>query len=91
MRARHRLSKLLLRHGIVYSGGKAWTLAHDAWLGRQHFDRVGTEAAFEDAYEAVCWLRVVGTGWTRRSPRSPRTASSPRWCADWRVCAGSRR
>ena len=25
MRARHRLSKLLLRHGIVYSGGEAWT------------------------------------------------------------------
>ena len=53
MRARLRLSKLLLRHGIVYSGGKAWTMAHDAWLLRQHFDRVGTLAAFEDAYEAV--------------------------------------
>lgn len=25
MRARHRLSKLLLRQGIVYSGGKPWT------------------------------------------------------------------
>lgn len=25
MRARHRLSKLLLRHGIVYHGGDAWT------------------------------------------------------------------
>jgi transposase len=25
MRARHRLSKLLLRHGIVYCGGRAWT------------------------------------------------------------------
>ena len=31
MRARHRLSKLLLRHGLVYSGGKAWTVRHDAW------------------------------------------------------------
>jgi transposase len=30
MRARHRLSKLLLRHGIVYSGGRAWTGKHDA-------------------------------------------------------------
>ena len=29
MRARHRLSKLLLRHGIVYSGGQAWTGKHD--------------------------------------------------------------
>jgi hypothetical protein len=25
MRARHRLSKLLLRHRILYSGGRAWT------------------------------------------------------------------
>ena len=29
MRARHRLSKLLLRHGIVYDGGQAWTTKHD--------------------------------------------------------------
>src|SRR3954471_10535639 len=32
MRARHRLSKLLLRHGIVYSGGAAWTRQHHQWL-----------------------------------------------------------
>src|SRR6266540_1504530 len=36
-RARHRLSKLLLRHGIVYSGGAAWTGPHDSWLRQQHF------------------------------------------------------
>lgn len=35
MRARHRLFKLLLRHGIVYSGGQAWTGTHDAWLRRE--------------------------------------------------------
>jgi transposase len=35
MRARHRLSKLLLRHGIVYCGGAAWTGAHDLWLRRE--------------------------------------------------------
>ncbi len=32
MRARHRLSKLLLRHGIVYNDGDAWTRKHDMWL-----------------------------------------------------------
>ena len=32
MRAPHRLSKLLLRQGIVYAGGQAWTGAHDTWL-----------------------------------------------------------
>ena len=29
MRDRHRVSKRLLRHGIVYSDGRAWTGAHD--------------------------------------------------------------
>jgi transposase len=53
MRARHRLSKLLLRHGIVYCGGKAWTELHDRWLHRHRFDSIATQAAFEDAYETV--------------------------------------
>ena len=37
MRARHRLSKLLLRHGIVYYGGAAWTGKHDMWLRNEAF------------------------------------------------------
>ena len=53
MRARHRLSKLLLRQGIVYSGGQAWTGAHDAWLRRQRFDNRATQLAFESDYDAV--------------------------------------
>jgi transposase len=53
MRARHRLSKLLLRQGIVYSGGQAWTGVHDRWLRRQRFDNRGTTMAFESDYEAV--------------------------------------
>ena len=53
MRARHRLSKLLLRHGFVYSGGQAWTGVHDQWLRRQRFDHRATTMAFESGYEAV--------------------------------------
>ena len=53
MRARHRLSKLLLRHGIVYSDGRAWTGRHDAWLRRQHLDHRLTQAAFESDYDTV--------------------------------------
>ena len=53
MRARHRLSKLLLRHGIVYSGGQAWTGPHDLWLRRQRFDSPLTQAAVEEAYDTV--------------------------------------
>jgi transposase len=52
MAARHRLSKLLLRHGIIYDG-KAWTGAHDAWLRRYRFEHQGLQAAFDADYEAV--------------------------------------
>ena len=38
MRARHRLSKFLLRNGRVWPAEKtAWTLQHRAWLARQPF------------------------------------------------------
>jgi transposase len=53
MAARHRLSKLLLRHGIVYDGKQAWTGAHDRWLRQQRFEHPGLRAAFDADYEAV--------------------------------------
>ena len=53
MRARHRLSKLLLRQGIVYSGGQAWTGKHDGWLRAQTFPETGRQLAFDSAYEAM--------------------------------------
>jgi len=52
MRARHRLSKLLLRHGLVYDAN-AWTSAHDAWLRRQRFASRPLAIAFEESYGAV--------------------------------------
>jgi transposase len=58
MSARHRLSKLLLRHGHVYSGGKAWTGVHEAWLNQVRFDRLGTTAAFEESRELVHQLEA---------------------------------
>lgn len=57
MRARHRLSKLLLRQGIVYAGGAAWTGVHDRWLRQQRFDNAATTMAFESDYDTV--LAVV--------------------------------
>ena len=58
MRARHRLSKLLLRQGIVYSGGQAWSAAHDAWLRRQHFDAAALQMTFESDYDAVLSVKA---------------------------------
>jgi transposase len=57
MRARHRLSKLLLRHGLVYDGS-AWTLAHDAWMRRQRFDSRPLALAFDDCYGAVLQIKT---------------------------------
>ncbi len=42
MRCRHRRPKLLLRHGIVYSGGKTWIGLHETWLRGQHFTHCGS-------------------------------------------------
>ncbi|MDQ0864811.1 IS110 family transposase [Arthrobacter globiformis] len=53
MRARHRISKLLLRQGIVYSGGRAWTGIHDLWLARQHFDAPARQLTYESSLEAL--------------------------------------
>ena len=49
MRARHRLSKLLLRHGVVYDA-TAWTRAHDAWLRRQRFQSGPLAIVFDECY-----------------------------------------
>ncbi|HEY1335624.1 MAG TPA: transposase, partial [Myxococcaceae bacterium] len=37
-RARHRLSKFLLRHGRVFRDASAWSLAHERWLLAQRFE-----------------------------------------------------
>jgi transposase len=53
MRARHRVSKMLLRHGIVYCGGNAWTYRHERWLRQQRFGDPVTTLAFDCGCEAV--------------------------------------
>ena len=61
MRARHRLSKLLLRHGIVYYGGRAWTGAHDRWLSAEAAPRLSapaTRMAFDADYDQVLTMQA---------------------------------
>lgn len=53
MSARHRLGKLLLRHGLTYPSMKAWTTRHHDWLRQQRFELPGLQAAFDSAHEAV--------------------------------------
>lgn len=61
MRARHRLSKLLLRHGLVWDGGNAWTGAHQAWLRRMRVEAgwsSGTRSAFDASYHTVVAIQA---------------------------------
>lgn len=49
MRARHRLSKLLLRHEISFEGpGRNWTECHLAWLAKLEFSDPAAQATFCD-------------------------------------------
>jgi len=61
MRARHRLSKLLLRHGIVYYDGNAWTGKHDLWLRHDALLQLTTRATrltFDSDYETVLMAKA---------------------------------
>jgi transposase len=53
MSMRHRLSKLLLRHGIVYYGGRAWSGKHELWLRTHRFDAPGLQLAYDAAFDAM--------------------------------------
>jgi transposase len=53
MRARHRLSKLLLRHGIRFDDGAAWTGRPHAWLGTVSFEWPAAQATLLDARGAI--------------------------------------
>lgn len=58
MRARHLLSKFLLRKGIVYPGRSAWTKAHGEWLATLSFDDPCEQLVFEEYLEAVRSLEL---------------------------------
>jgi transposase len=57
MRARHRLSKLLLRHGRVYEAS-AWSVANDGWLRAQRFESAPLALAFEECYATMLQAKL---------------------------------
>lgn len=85
MGARHRVSKLLLRHGVVYSGGKAWTGAHLGWLEGQHFDLAATQTALDEGLTTSFPPSGAGTVSTSGSARSPPIHPGPRSSDAWGV------
>lgn len=76
MTARHRVSKMLLRHGRVYPKPTAWTMEHRRWLAGQQFDEAANELVFADLLSAVDGLS------SRKAAIALRLsdlASDPRW------------
>ncbi len=59
MRARHRLSKLLLRHEVSFDGpGKNWSTRHRDWLGRLDLGDRGAQVTMLDYLGAIDALLV---------------------------------
>jgi transposase len=53
-RCRHRLGKMLLRKGLLFSRGKkAWTQAHRGWLRGLRFEEGAEQAVFDDYLLAI--------------------------------------
>jgi len=50
---RHRLSKMLLRRGRVYSGTRNWSRAHRRWLKELRFENAIDQAVFDDYLLAI--------------------------------------
>src|SRR3954471_5246874 len=53
MDARHRVSKMLLRHGRVYPNSTTWTAEHRRWLAAQRFDEPASDLVFADLIASV--------------------------------------
>ena len=53
MRCRHRLSKLLLRHGIRFDEGPAWTQRHRDWLAQVALKWPAAQATLLDCQGAI--------------------------------------
>ncbi|MDQ6822408.1 MAG: IS110 family transposase [Actinomycetota bacterium] len=76
MNARHRVSKMLLRHGRVYPKPSTWSQEHPRWLSRQQFDQPMSELTFADLVASVDGLTARKAALAERLSR---LASDEQW------------
>ena len=50
---RQQLASFLLRHGRVFSGRRAWSLAHTRWLAGQTFEHPAQQIVFQDLVDVI--------------------------------------
>jgi len=53
LRAHHRLEKMLLRTGRIYSDGQMWTKRHLTWLRNLEWERTPDQVVFDDYMRAI--------------------------------------
>jgi len=79
--ARHRISKQLLRHGLVFrEGRKSWTLQHRAWLAKQRLADPLAHAALE---QMLIHLDGIDRQLATLDARLEQIAREERWA--WQV------
>jgi transposase len=72
MRCRHRLSKLLLlRHGVRFADGAAWTHRHRDWLATIALDWPAARRRCLTAGARSTRSPIAASGWSARSSRRP--------------------
>jgi transposase len=76
MTARHRVSKMLLRHGFIYPKDNTWDTEHRKWLARQQFSEPTSELVFGDLVAHVDGLTARKA---ELAERISRLATDPLW------------
>jgi transposase len=76
MNARHRVSKMLLRHGRVYPKTSTWTQQHRRWLAAQRFPEPVSELTWADLVACVDGLTARKT---TLAERIGELATDPAW------------
>ena len=78
MNARHRVSKMLLRHGRVYPKPSTWSQEHRRWLAAQQFEQAISELTYADLIACVDGLTAASRRSPSGSPCSRPTSSGGR-------------
>ena len=76
MNARHRVSKMLLRHSRVYRKPSAWTQEHRRWLAAQQFPESFSELTYAELIATVDGLTARKQ---RLAERIGELATDPEW------------
>jgi transposase len=76
MNARHRVSKMLLRHGRVYPKPTTWTTEHRRWLSQQRFDQPVSDRVFA---ELIATVDGIASRKTQLALELSQVATDPMW------------